>query len=211
MVFPTLPTIHIAGGSHAVKLYHSLVKNKSILTKFNVKNLAKSGATYDTLSLPKVTEVKENDYLILFTYGNDCLKKNVKITYLNQKRVFHLTKFEPNSLIFFKNILKKLEIYSNKITGKIYVIDCVKRHMRCCTSLDHKFTNLLKHQKLWNQTLKEYFMDSNVIVLSHLDFLPYTKNWLKNNYNYSTLLTDSVHLKPELYDYIAQGVFNILK
>jgi hypothetical protein len=207
-----MPTFYVIGSSHAVRLFRIFNKKHKFRNKYVLKNLSKSGANYETigLQLPPPGTLKKDDVVFFQGFGNDIMKKNIHVETTGNRRIFHLTKFEPYSMT---NIQQKFDHFKDYCLSipceQIVILDLITRHINCCSI--HRFNGLLKHQKAVNKTFRETF--SNIPKINLVRFLKnlgYPVNWLNKTRNLQKLYTDTVHLKDHYYEKIAQEVERIL-
>ncbi len=192
----------ILGSSHAKRLYHACKDNQEITAKYQVIGNVQSGATWQTFRFndEMLKQLKEEDTLVVQFLGNDLLKRRIDIT--PNPRVIHLTRFVPQPDSYMSIIRNKLKDKLSTLKCRILIIDDPYRHINCCE--EHIYTGLFKYFSQRNAELKRVFDEYRVIDHRSLMSLPFKK--LKCIAYYSSLLEDSVHFKPVIYQAWAQSI-----
>jgi hypothetical protein len=194
--------VFIIGSSHARRINHAL---KKINTKFEIHNFSKAGATFERINWPEISTIKSEDYILLQLFGNDLFDvRHVQTESKHQKRIFHLTTFEPapKSLIEHK-VQILIEKFEN-CPAKIYLLNLFPRHINCCKA--HRDKRIVKYQYEINQLIKTKLAGTNITYLNHHQFLKIRNSKLKISRVYERIQVDSVHLYSKFYNQIASAL-----
>ena len=89
--------VYVLGSSHAFRILKAVTRNKQITDTFLVSGTVKPGAKLADLNFPiqKLASFNESDILLIQLFGNELIKRNIKVENKNGKRTIHLTAFEP--------------------------------------------------------------------------------------------------------------------
>ena len=89
--------LYVFGSSHAARILKAVARNKQITDTFLVSGTVKLGAKLTDLNFPaqKLASFNESDTLLIQVFGNELIKRNIKINYKNGQKTIHLTAFEP--------------------------------------------------------------------------------------------------------------------
>lgn len=196
------------GGSHAKRLVFK-AKELKLNEKYNILDFTKPGARIKETLTPNFGIYKETDTCFIQIFGNSAFKKNIKTTRDNNKKIIHLTKFEPqNSQVLRSEYEYLLEKVKNA-KCKIVLIDNFYRHLFCCE--EHHDQRTAPYQRKLNIEMKKFFEDyPRIIFIEHLKYLNFSNRFLKNTRNYSKLLPDTVHFKPPIYTTLLKNLIKTL-
>jgi len=203
------PIVLVLGASHATRIYTALTKNKNV-ENFRLVNNTRPGSTLGSPSSNKLcinydllSNLTEKDHVIVQFLGNDLLKKNIFIERQPRKNI-HILKFEPKSDAYLNKLRLTLKQILSITKAKVTIIDDIYRHVRCCNN--HLFPGLIKFFAKQNRELKNTFPEYTV--LDHRKILGFNYHKIKSVVAYKQILVDSVHLKPQYYEKIAEYLVN---
>lgn len=203
----------IIGSSHASHLTKATFKSKLIQTKFNISNSCKPGAVYTQTYFPMqyLLNLNQNDIIILQLFGNDLMKRNIKIEKTGYKKIIHLTCFQPNNEDYMLNLYKDLQNKLKNVKAKILLLDNNIRYAFCCNKHIHK--GLLMFQNKQNRIMRNYFEKTNIKVIRHEQIIQKAFKYKIDYYNkkrkeYFELFSDTVHYHQGIYPKIIQTLLD---
>ena len=201
------PKLFIIGSSHANRIFAACEKNSEITKKFELKNLSIPGATFDKIrkNFEKIELTSPEDVVIIQCFGNDLLKKHIKIERF-PKKIIHLTKFEPVDLKLIEQVFLELQEIVNKLECNFLVVDIPFRHLHCC--VHHRFSGLIAFFSNANKLLKKIFKEK---VIDHRRLLGVSRNRIKMAKFYQDTLCDTVHFYPKYYAKMAETLISIVE
>ena len=87
--------LHIFGSSHAARILKAVNRNKKLTDTFLVSGTVRPGAKLSDLNFPtqKLAGFTNSDILVIQLFGNELIKRNIKIEYKNGRKTIHLTAF----------------------------------------------------------------------------------------------------------------------
>ena len=87
--------LHVLGSSHAARILKAVTRNKQLTDTFLVSGTVRPGAKLSDLNFPtqKLADFSDSDILIIQLFGNELIKRNIKIDYQNGQKTIHLTAF----------------------------------------------------------------------------------------------------------------------
>ena len=201
----------VFGGSHAGSLF-KVLKNELSSERFEVINRTVPGHTLENFTLfPKQEELRNEDYLIVFTGGNNVFKKNIEITRdpNNQKKTIHLTECVPEDISVLEGLYNKLGEKMDSLKCKKIVIQNPFRHLHCCKSHNGKFPMIIATQSAANKCLIQCLQEKATICC-HLKLFEISCRTKRNSFEYAKLLPDSVHFTVEKYFVAARNLVKII-
>ena len=201
----SLPTIYIIGASIGFAIGLQMSRLPGIKDKYRVKNLCRKGAKFLDLVWPKASEVKENDIILIFPFGND-LQKGKYSRDAQAPRAFHLLEFvgidDATRDLYYALLMATVERYQAK-QAKIFIVTCFYRFLCPC----HIYPNFLKFYMEQNRYMFQTFANfENVKVLDHRTLVSDQVGKAKRDSSfYASLLYDQVHFKDN--SVIARRIF----
>lgn len=202
------PKMFIYGSSHAKRLADAAGKNKEITDIFEIVAYTKPGSSVTTYPLPPLVAT-EQDILVIQNFGNSLFNSPVKLEYVNMgwDKIFHLLQYRTQ---YPQVIKREYEILANSLKNlkcRIYLLDNPIRYSNCCKN--HHDPRIVPYQKKQNVILKTFFTENvpKIIVLDHTRMMnTRTHNWLKNSWNYKSIIIDQVHLYKHCYEEIIHNI-----
>jgi hypothetical protein len=170
------------------------------------------GHTLENFTLfPKQEELRNEDYLIIFTGGNNVFKKNIEITKnpRNQKKTINLTECVPEDISVLKELYNKLGEKMDSLKCKKIVIQNPFRHLHCCKSHNGKFPMIIATQSAANKCLKQCLQEKATICC-HFKLFEISCKIKRNSVEYAKLLPDSVHFILGKYIVAAKNLGKII-
>ena len=145
--------LHVFGSSHAARILKAVVRNKQITDTFLVSGTVKPGAKLSDLNFPaqKLASFNESDILIIQVFGNELIKRNIKIDYKNGLKTIHLTAFVPEPAWKIQRAYSRLKELLEPLRCRIFILDNPLRHIRCC--MKHRKSIKGLHSFLENRTV----------------------------------------------------------
>jgi len=201
-----MPTIRILGNSHSNRLlphFAAFFQGTGIMRRVRLLG----GATKDFVfsELDKIiVESKPEDTVICQALGNDVMRNIPSMRTRKYRGNFHLGAFTPLTdreldelfILFYSKI--------RQIKGKVFIIDLPLRYIFCCHY--HRYEGMVSYQRKVNRKLAQFAEQLPHVrvyrhdVLNHLTRL--------NLRQYASCFTDTVHLKPECYEIIADKIIS---
>ena len=201
------PKLFVIGSSHASRIFAACEKNSEITKKFELKNLSISGATFDRIrkNFEKIEITSPEDVVIIQCFGNDLLKKHIKIERF-PKKIIHLTKFEPVDLKFVEQLFFELQKIVKQLECNYLLIDIPYKHLHCC--VHHRYEGLMAAFAKANKLLKNIFKEK---VIDHRRLLGVSRHRIKMAKFYQNTLCDTVHFYPKYYAKMAETLISIVE
>jgi hypothetical protein len=203
------PTLFVLGSSHGKRLAMALQKITELSQEYKIENYAKSGARFENMDFPNLEKLTDRDVIIIQIFGNNFLKKFIKIKFINGKKQMLLTKYVPvpeSTIISMYNSLK--EIFSCT-RAKVFCLDCPVRHLN--HSSRQLATRVFQLFKARNKSLHRTLKNSNITTLDHKKFLGVKNTKLRTVTGYAETLVDDVHFFPIFYENIAKKLWCEIK
>jgi hypothetical protein len=203
------PTLFCLGSSHGKRLAIALQKIPELCKEYKIENYAKSGARFENMDFPDLEKLTNRDVIIIQIFGNNFLKKFIKIKFINGKKQMLLTKYVPvpeSTIISMYNSLKEKFSYTR---AKIFCLDCPVRHLNY--SSRQLATRVFQLFKARNKSLHTTLKNSNITTLDHKKFLGVKNTKLRAVSGYAKTLVDDVHFFPIFYDNIAKNIWCEIK
>lgn len=200
------PKIIVAGSSHAKRVGYCFQKIPDLMKEYDLRIVARSGATYENMVLPNVDSLTDKDYLIIQVFGNNFLQKGtVETEYSRGKRKFILKKYDPipeqDILQLFMDLKKRLE---NTKTN-VLILDSPHRHLT--QSSRDTASKVFKLFRDRNRLLKRTFHDSKATVIDHRYLMGVRANLLRTLNFYKSVLLDDVHFYSIYYRNLAANLY----
>ena len=201
----------VFGGSHAGALFKVLRQELSPL-HFVVENRTIPGHILVNFSLfPKPEELKEEDWLIVFTGGNDVFKRNIEIS-KNSKggKTIHLTECIAEDMSLLRERYEKLGEKLDSLKCRKLVIQNPYRHLHCCKLHNTKFPSIVATQKSANKCLAQCLQEK-AIICCHLEIFGISCRVKRDSRKYAKLFSDTVHFVLKRYVIAAKNIGKILE
>jgi hypothetical protein len=204
-----MPNLYVIGSSHAVKILRIMEHKHKFKEKFTLVNMARSGARYEDLRLPDPSKIRSNDVIFFQAFGNDIMKKNIRMEEVNGKRIIHLEKFEPYDLSIIESKIQIFKEFCAKVPCRVIILDLITRHINCCKM--HRYRGYIAFQRSANKKLRTILGKlKNVTIVQFLKNLGHHTRWLKKTSNLAKVYADSVHLKTSFYEKILERIERIV-
>ena len=193
--------LHILGSSHAARILKAVTRNKKLTDTFLVSGTVRPGAKLSDLNFPtqKLATFNESDILIIQLFGNESIKRNIKIDYKNGQKTIHLTAFVPEPAWRIRRAYTRLE----ELRCWIFILDNPLRHIRCCMKHRKRLKGLHSFLEKQNSILAQNFGSR---VLNHKKYLGMPTKKAYKLKNYLKLFSDSVHFKENVYRDLVQRI-----
>lgn len=209
----SLKRLWVIGSSHANRLFTCLLTIPTLNLMYITKNITKNGSSFSSLLplLPDPFSFDRNDLVIVQVFGNSLFHRfvNKRKNVVFKGRQICLKTFSPLSSEEIRNQWNLAAQFFGKLPCKILLIDNPFRHTITDGFLNK---NVYIFQKRKNMELRNFFQTvDNVKVINHLTLLPYPRFWCKNWKNYGSLLGDSVHFHPNIYQKIALKLWSYIQ
>jgi len=190
--------LFIIGGSHAKRMYFLMKQNENLTRKYQIINLAKPGATAESVIMPDIEKITDKDILFVQLFGNDLFDRSSVVRFSQRNdRKFHLKRFSPSPKDRYRQLFEQFKEKLKEVKGKIYILDNPYRYICQCKA--HQYPGLIKVQRQFNAALHStFFAEENVCTLSHLSLLNLGKK-SRVAYRYRRIFCDNVHLKRQQY------------
>ena len=197
--------LHVFGSSHAARILKAVTKNKQITDTFLVSGTVRPGAKLSDLNFPtqKLASFNELDILIIQLFGNELIKRSIKIDYKNGQKTIHLTAFVPEPAWKIRRAYTRLEELMEPLQCRIFILDNPLRHIRCCMKHKKRLKALHSFLEKQNRILAQNFGSR---VLNHKKYLGMPSKRAYKLKNYLKLFSDSVHFKDNVYSDLVQRI-----
>ena len=82
--------LHVFGSSHVGRILKAVARNKQITDTFLVSGTVKPGAKLTDLifQVRKLASFNESDILLIQVFGNELIKRNIRIEYKRDRKLF---------------------------------------------------------------------------------------------------------------------------
>ena len=197
--------LHVFGSSHAARILRAVTRNKQLTDAFLVSGTVRPGAKLSDLNFPtqKLADFNESDILIILVFGNELIKRNIKIDYKNGQKTIHLTAFVPEPAWRIQRAYSRLKELLEPLRCRIFILDNPLRHIRCCMKHRKRLKGLHSFLEKQNRILAQNFGSR---VLNHKRYLGMPSKKAYKLKNYLKLFSDSVHFKENVYSDLVQRI-----
>ena len=197
--------LHVFGSSHAARILKAVTRNKQLTDTFLVSGTVRPGAKLSDLNFPtqKLADFNESDILIIQVFGNELIKRNIKIDYKNGQKTIHLTAFVPEPAWKIQEAYSQLKELLEPLRCRIFILDNPLRHIRCCMKHRKSIKGLHSFLEKQNHILAQSFGSK---VLNHKKYLGMPSKRAYKLKNYLKLFSDSVHFKDNVYSDLVQRI-----
>ena len=197
--------LHVLGSSHAARILKAVTKNKYLTDTFSVSGTVKPGAKLSDLKFPTqmLATFNETDVLIIQLFGNELIKRNIKIDYKKGQKTIHLTAFVPEPAWKILRAYSRLKELLEPLRCRIFILDNPLRHIRCCKKHKKRLKGLHRFLEKQNRALAQSFGSR---VLNHKKYLGMPSKKAYKLKNYLKLFSDSVHFKDNVYSDLVQRI-----
>jgi hypothetical protein len=206
---PRAQKIIIFGGSHANRIRSSMDRyipnKKEYKGKMYTENRAKGGHSLSDLrNLPKQSEVKKDDILIILSGGNDIFEKHLEISMTDEGKRICLSKCVPNPLSYIENQYKDLRDALALLDCKKFIITNPYRHILCCKKHEKRseknsyIGNIFSAQNRANKCLIQTLQET-ATVLKFGNVFGLGCKEKRYAQLYKDLMCDSVHFRRRSY------------
>ena len=197
--------LHVLGSSHAARILKAVTRNKQLTDTFLVSGTVRPGAKLSDLNFPtqKLAGFSNSDILIIQLFGNELIKRNIKIDYKNGQKTIHLTAFVPEPAWRILRAYSRLKELLEPLRCRILILDNPLRHIRCCMKHRKLLKGLHSFLEKQNKILAQKFGSR---VLNHKKYLGMPSKKAYKLKNYLKLFSDSVHFKDNVYSDLVQRI-----
>ena len=210
--FCKMVAIFLIGSSHAKRLGYKMAN--LLGSVHTVVNLGKSGAKFNQIVWPQVSDVKPGDVFIVLPFGNELQKQRSRVV----NRVWTIQNYDPISETEYSNLLDRLRAklmeYPDSLCDK-YIVTNFYRCLGLPTQ-QVQHPGWLRLQIQFNRILKSkeasQFFGARTFIIPHQDIVTdrapsreVSKNWVF----YSQLQYDGIHFKD--YRIIANRILDIVR
>ena len=197
--------LHVFGSSHAGRILKAVARNKQITDTFLVSGTVKPGAKLTDLIflVKKLASFNESDILLIQVFGNELIKRNIRIDYKKGQKTIHLTAFEPEPSWKIQKAYSRLKELLEPLRCRIFILDNPLRHIRCCMKHRKSIKGLHSYLEKQNRILAQGFGSK---VLNHKRYLGMASKKACKLKNYLKLFSDSVHFKENVYSDLVQRI-----
>ena len=139
--------------------------------------------------------------LFIQIFGNELIKKNIKISYKKGKKTIHLTAFEPEPAWKIQGAYRRLKELLEPLKCKILTLDNPLWHAQCFTKHKNPLKGLHTFLEKQNHIFSQNFGSK---VLNHKKYLGIPTKRPYKPKCYQRLFSDSVHFKENVYNSLVQ-------